>query len=511
VIDVKSADGISIRLCEGSGKFGKYLALSHRWVSGPMPAWVTKETSIGSRHDWFPPTQLPSSVTDAVRVTRELGLQYLWVDSLCIIQDSPNDWDAESSRMGSVYANAHFTIFADCGRDDDHGFLHPRTPTSSTSVVLPTKPGLRLELNLRKSLDNDYKSVQKILFPTNVQSSHLANRGWILQERILSRRILHFGKDQMFWECAEGTFAEDGHTVIRQGIRECGRPEDSFSKLTYSSVLNAGGPVPPETFASQWEALVRVYSTLKLTRQDDKLHAISGLAAAFQDHAENDEYVAGLWRKSLVRQLAWSITNKKPERVHRVWQTRIHEDDSVGGVMEKDETFVHESQLFPRPTTSRAPTFSWAAVDGEIEFHPLGKQCAHNESVKFERENPHGRQKDWCLTISGPLRRGMSCGPLQDDLLGFIPRRKGYIPLYDEEGVPFGYMYPDSTDDVHHKDIYGLKLGEKTYPNDIFLVLIPAHDSDMSSPKFLRIGLGQSRDDCGFFFADAEVKTVRLV
>ena len=74
---------------------------------------------------------------------------------------------------------------------------------------------------------------------------------------------------------------------------------DSFSKLTYSSVLNASGPVPPETFASQWEDLVRVYSTLKLTRQDDKLHAISGLAAAFQVHAENDEYVAGLWRNAL--------------------------------------------------------------------------------------------------------------------------------------------------------------------------------------------------------------------
>ncbi|KAF2182377.1 HET-domain-containing protein, partial [Zopfia rhizophila CBS 207.26] len=307
VINVTSPDGISIRLCEGSGKFGKYLALSHRWASGPMPAWVTKKSSVKSRHDWFPQLELPSSVVDAIRVTRELGLQYLWVDSLCIIQDSSNDWDAESSRMADVYANAHFTIFADCGRDDDHGFLHLRPPAPSTSVVVPVKPGLKLELNLRKSVDNDFKSVQKTLFPTNVLSSYLADRGWIFQERVLSRRILHFGKDQMFWECTEGTFAEDGHIVIRRGIRECGRPQDLFSKLTYSSVLDASGPVSPETFANQWENLVSVYSTMKLTRQEDKLYAISGLAAAFQFHVQNDEYVAGIWKNRLVRQLAWSI------------------------------------------------------------------------------------------------------------------------------------------------------------------------------------------------------------
>src|SRR6266480_6251712 len=454
VIDIRSPDGVSIRIYDSSGKSGKYLALSHRWNGGPMPGWVTKENSIESRRNWFSPSGLPSSVIDAIRVTQALGVQYLWIDSLCIIQDSSEDWDAESARMADVYTNAHLTIFADCGHNDDHGFLHHRIPEPSVSVLVPVKEGVRLELNLRKSVENNFKSIQKTLFPTNVQSSHLADRGWIFQERVLSRRILHFGKDQMFWECIEGTFAEDGHTVIRRGIRECGRPKDSFSKLAYTSVLDASGPVAPNQFTSQWEALVIAYSTLKLTRQEDKLYAMAGLAAAFQSHAKDDEYVAGIWKNSLVQQLAWSITSKKPEELHKFWKGTKYSDGTSDGRMEDDHTFVHESQLFPRPTTSHISTFSWAAVNGEIEFHSLGEVFAHTESVVLKCKNSKARRNDYCVTISGPIRRGRSFGRFTEAIKGAIPRRKGFLPLYDEEAVPFGWMYPDSTDDVNHADVY---------------------------------------------------------
>lgn len=118
VIDVSSPDGESIRLHRGTEQFSRYLALSHRWVGGPMPKWVTTRETCGPRHEWFSFKELPASIVDAIRVTQKLGLQYLWVDSLCIIQDSPGDWESESSRMASVYANTHITLFADCGRDD---------------------------------------------------------------------------------------------------------------------------------------------------------------------------------------------------------------------------------------------------------------------------------------------------------------------------------------------------------------------------------------------------------
>lgn len=132
----------------------------------------------------------------------------------------------------------------------------------------------------------------------------------------------------MFWECNEGTFAEDGHVVLKKGQRECGERDVSFSKLTYASLLDETSLIPMDSFASQWERLVKAYCTLKLTRVEDKLPALSGLAAAFHTRTDNNDYVTGVWRQCLPRQLAWSITNKKPGKGHQIWQHRECSDGS---------------------------------------------------------------------------------------------------------------------------------------------------------------------------------------
>jgi hypothetical protein len=317
----------------------------------------------------------------------------------------------------------------------------------------------------------------------------------------------------MFWECNEGTFAEDGHVVLRKGQRECGQQEGPFSKLAYASMLDEISLMSSDFFASQWERLVKAYCTLKVTRGEDKLPALAGLAAAFDARTENNDYIAGVWRQNLPRQLAWSITNTKPEKEHRVWQHREYSDGSSGGMMETDYSFVHPSQLFHRPGIYRAPSFFWAAVEGKIEFHELPKTCAHVESVALDlpAETPYGRPKHGSLTITGPFLQALSCGPLKKDVGGVVcPRKAGYIPLYDV-GWPYGYLLPDSKDDVDERDIYCLKLGEKSYPVDIFLVLVPVQEESATVPKFRRIGLGKTRERETQFFAEAEVKTIELL
>jgi hypothetical protein len=495
LIDVNSSNESLIRLWKCSGQTGKYLALSHRWVNGLTPQWVTTQNTLEARHSWFPLGTLPASIVDAVCVTRKLGLQYLWVDSLCIIQDSQDDWEVESSQMANIYANAQVTIFADCGRDDNHGFLFSRESLPSTDVTLPTEDGESVQLNIRRSSKRSFKSIQSSLFPTNIESSYLSDRGWIFQERVLSRRILHFGKDQIFWECNEGAFAEDGHVVSKRGLAECDQLEGPFSKLAYSSILDGPSPVSQEAFASQWERLVKAYSTLKLTRGDDKLPALSGLAAAFHSRKQNNEYIAGIWRQCLPKQLAWSITSKKPENDHQIFQATEYKDGSTGYHMQTDNSFVHASQLSRKPITYRAPSFSRAAVDSEVEFHDISRPCARIKSVvlDFASGNRFGRLKHGSLFVSGPLRPAWSCGPLHEDLGGvFCKRKKGYIPLY-HEGWPFGYILPDSLDDVITFDIYCLKLGQEgneKYPqflSDIFLALVPMQEEDTIIPKFRRI------------------------
>ncbi|PMD27093.1 hypothetical protein NA56DRAFT_684551 [Hyaloscypha hepaticicola] len=323
----------------------------------------------------------------------------------------------------------------------------------------------------------------------------------------------------MFWECNEGTFAEDGHVVLKRGLAECGQREGPFSKLAYSSTLDGPSPMSQEAFASQWERLVKAYSTLKLTRGDDKLPALSGLAAAFHSRTQNNEYIAGIWRQCLPKQLAWSITSKKPEKEHQIFQVTEYKDGSKGYHTQTDNSFVHASQLSRKPITYLAPSFSWAAVDGEIQFHGLPRPCARIKSIvlDFPSSNRFGRLKHGSLFISASLRQAWSCGPLNEDLGGvFCKRKKGYIPLY-HEGWPFGYILPDSLDDVVTFDIYCLKLGQEgneKYPQflvDMFLALVPLQEEDTITPKFRRIGLGKTMSGETEFFSEADLKTIELV
>lgn len=159
----------------------------------------------------------------------------------------------------------------------------------------------------------------------------------------------------------------------------------------------------------------------------------------------------------------------------------------------------------------RISTFSWASVKGEIEFHSHDEVFAHTESVvpKF----PHARalQHELCVALSGLIHRGRAFGRFTEDMTGDIPRRKGFLPLYDEEAYPFGWIYPDSTNDVDHTDVHCFRLGNQMYGATIFLVLVPVDEMNNTSITFRRIGLGQVGDADGFFFDGAEASTVHVV
>jgi len=516
--DPEHGDNIRILLQEDAGQQARYLALSHRWVSGPMPPWVTRRDNLQQRKLGISLNALPATVVDAIRVARSLGIKFVWIDSLCILQDSSEDWDIESSRMASIYANAYITLFADCGRDDDHGFLCHRNPYPSTHITFTAPDGGPVDIYLRKSSeDGTYKATQFASSQSDLETSHLSDRGWIFQERVLSRRILHFTQSKLYWECNEGTFGEDGYTVLKKGLRECGQHDLRFCKLSYGSI-HSSVALPPGDFAQQWVRLVQAYSTLNLTKADDKLPAMAGLAAALHSRASADEggrYFAGVWEKGLAQHLAWSITNTKPEAVHRVYQFYEYSDGSSGGRLEKDSTFVHPGQLSPRPPLYRAPSFSWAAVDGEISFHKLTKPCITFQGVKMDTpaSNPYGKPNSIQMTVSSPLRQAWCCGPFEKDFHGAMaPRRAGYTPLYYyDTGLPFGYLLYDSSDDADARDVFCLKIGEPSYSGNIFLVLVRHGAAEAPVSWFRRIGLGYTRDKCSDFFEDAEAKTVTLV
>ncbi|KAF5540851.1 het domain-containing protein [Fusarium mexicanum] len=245
------------------------------------------------------PNYLPQTFQDALKVARALEIPYIWIDSLCIIQDSPEDWKHEASLMAQVYANAHVTIFADAAPDSTSGFLSPpsrkapkrftvpcRNDQSSSAVVHIRERGF-----LAQQLPFHTWSSKR----SGLGQSKLSTRGWVFQERLLSPRTLHFSENEMAWEC--------------RSVCECECSATSLRTLRTTSVMKHFlHPQDPDVSLAEanWRSeIVPAYTALDLTFSTDRLPAIQGLANAAQRLRSGDEYIFGLWRKSIKTDLLW--------------------------------------------------------------------------------------------------------------------------------------------------------------------------------------------------------------
>jgi heterokaryon incompatibility protein (HET) len=173
---------------EGKWPKGKYIALSHCW-GGKLPLRTTKD-KLEDYKQHIESSELPQTFLDAVTVAREIDVQYLWIDSLCIIQDDSGDWEKESQKMEQVFSSAYCTISATSAKNSHEGFL-----------TLPVKAAVRI-------IDGENPQfavcacIANKSFKQAVDEDGLLNtRGWVLQERALSRRTIHFTGSQIFWEC----------------------------------------------------------------------------------------------------------------------------------------------------------------------------------------------------------------------------------------------------------------------------------------------------------------------
>lgn len=199
VIDVGIMDSASVRLtCDvrGQTRPGRYIALSHRWGQpSKNKVFCTLKSNKESFQKRIKIAKLPKTFRDAIDITRKLGIQYLWIDSLCIVQDDVNDWDAESKLMEQVFSSAYLTIAASCANGTDDGFLKPRPYRE----VVPLNKDNGMQYYVCDAIDD---------FASDVDQGELNKRGWVLQERALSRRTIYFTENQTYWECGGGVRCE---------------------------------------------------------------------------------------------------------------------------------------------------------------------------------------------------------------------------------------------------------------------------------------------------------------
>jgi hypothetical protein len=385
VIDVGNGDGNpSVKLCDSEGKFGTYITLSHCW--GSATHVTTTRASLAARKSGIDFNELPKTFQDAIIVTRALGVRYIWIDSLCICQDDRADWDRESAKMHSVYSNSYLTIAATCAKDSSIGCFVPRPPRRYVSLSHTLKPGLNSQvlaflLPVQKEAMND--------FYIDMIGEPLSNRAWGFQERMLPRRTLHYGKHQMYFECVEGFLGENG---LRFDQR-------------YHSVHITGQTIRKRKSddLSQWYQLLWAYGPRKLTHNSDKLPALSGIAQIFAERLD-DQYVAGLWRKSLIEGLLWQGL-----QVHRVPEYR-------------------------------APSWSWASVDGipaaglDGKWEPLATVIDCH--VELKGINPYGEVKSGWIKLQAPLEP-LFLAPLVDPDNTGIPYENN-PKVWTETGNPEG-------------------------------------------------------------------------
>ncbi|PVH73820.1 HET-domain-containing protein [Cadophora sp. DSE1049] len=295
-----------------------YATLSHCWGYS-MPFKLTLENLEGCMEN-LPMQRITKVFKDALRFAYQSGIEYIWIDSLCIIQDSPKDWAYESSLMGSIYHHSILNIAATGFSNGENGLFVNRDP----SLLIPIA---------RETCKGNYYLVDTNTWKDSIDEAPLCKRGWVTQERALSVRTLHFGSQQLFWECMCSNASEvfpqglQRGTKFKQRLIELGIGQDS-ERL---SVRPLRGMTLEQ---KQWIPLVEIYTRSALTFSKDKLVAISGMAREISGDMKC-EYLAGLWRQDLEHQLLWKV-------------------------------------ITPHPATKkedmRGPSWSWASVDGAVEI-----------------------------------------------------------------------------------------------------------------------------------------------
>ncbi|KAF2807093.1 HET-domain-containing protein [Mytilinidion resinicola] len=332
---IEVSDPRKARLCISSSldQTPLYLTLSHSWGKKPFTTLTT--ANLDQMQTSIPFETLPQNFQDAILITFELGYRYIWIDSLCILQDSATDWATEASLMAQVYQNSTLTISASAASHAFDGCFRDRT---RRHISLPSSPFPQLPTR-RLVIANANPNSQRFV----ARESPLRRRGWVLQEEILSPRLLHFTHDGLFWECETHSATE----LAPAGLDPIPLLDKRSVSHAFSASLgfgDAGAPTPwsaAHPWHLTWANIVRDFSERSLTYAADKLVALSGVARVVQTHLGGDEYLAGLWRGDLLVGLCWSAA-QTPQEHHA------------------------------RPEAYRAPSWSWAAVDGAVtmrRFH----------------------------------------------------------------------------------------------------------------------------------------------
>jgi hypothetical protein len=267
----------------------RYVALSYPW--GGWNGFVTKKAHLVNAEHRISEKDLPAAVSDAIHVCRKSGIRYLWVDAICICQDDTNEWELEAAKMANVYGGCEFTISALSISKASESFLKER---DFKPLALGTA-----NASYGSWQDNTTLFLRRVPLSLSEEFnfSSLNTRGWPLQEKILAPAVLHYGRDQLIWEC------NTHHLHSETGEREKG------SELVIR-LSDMQGSHSQLGIRALWGCILEEYTKRNLAYEKDRFIAISGIASKLrEDGTYGGCYVAGLWETDLESQLMWYVSD----------------------------------------------------------------------------------------------------------------------------------------------------------------------------------------------------------
>jgi hypothetical protein len=240
--------------------------------------------------------ELPRTVKDAIEITRRLKNQHIWVDLLCIIQDSSADWKVESRKMAGIYSSSQGTIAALASENDDGGCFRERPAFFGRLVTVQRSDGdLQISFPRAQHFEHEYEA-------SGPGAAPLHQRAWIVQERALSPRTLYYGSTGLLWECCEA----DASEFDPMGQPHTLKKSSSVGKRIMEVLMRPTNNTRSEqAFQSQWASLVLLYTSCALTRPEDRQYAIKGIADLVQNNL-GLTHIACLWERFLHAELLWS-------------------------------------------------------------------------------------------------------------------------------------------------------------------------------------------------------------
>lgn len=252
-----------------------YVALSHCWGPPNERPLCTTRASLGQHMLQVPWGQLPQTFQDSILLCQELSIQYLWIDSLCIIQDDEENWSIQSRFMGQIYERALFTSAASSAKSSTEGLFRVRKSLDLVRIPYYDPKSGKADRVLAY-IEPDLEKC--------ISSSPLNQRARVMQEYFLSRRIVHFTTHGLVWSCKNGKGSETRYMMSEFGS-------------SWEAV-----------FEDDWRALVQSYTWRQLTYKSDKLVAIEGLSRQFSYRHKIDrsfQYRHSLWLENMPHDLMW--------------------------------------------------------------------------------------------------------------------------------------------------------------------------------------------------------------